>query len=79
MNDRCADCGLWNASKTDCCPECGEVTDLRIEGVCLSWKCRSCDYAIVTTSNKLCFWDNGKFSNECYTKSQDCPYFEVSK
>ena len=79
MNDRCADCGLWNASKTDCCPECGEVTDLRIEGVCLSWKCRSCHYAIVTTSNKLCFWDNGNFSNECYTKSKNCPYFEVSK
>ena len=79
MNDRCNECGLWNISKIDTCPECGSIMDIIIKGVSLNWKCRSCDYDIATTVNKLCFWDNGSFREKCYTKSEDCPYFEVLK
>lgn len=79
MNDRCDECGLWNIPKTDSCPDCGNIIDLRIKGVSLSLKCRSCDYVIATTANKLCFWDKDNFSKDCYTKSKDCPYFEVSQ
>ena len=39
-----------------------------IEGMYLSWKCRDCDYGVVTTANKLCFWDGKKYSKECYEK-----------
>ena len=69
VDNRYVECGLWNTQKTDKCPECSEITDLRMEGLCLSWKCRRWDYAIATTANKLCFWDNGNFSEEYKNKS----------
>lgn len=74
MENRCEICGLWKMDKTDSCPECNGVMDLVIEGLTRSWKCRDCDYGIATTANKLCFWDEKKYSRECYEKSNECPY-----
>lgn len=74
MENRCEICELWKMDKTDQCPECNGVMDLVIEGLTLSWKCRDCDYAIATTANKLCFWDEKKYSRECYEKLNECPY-----
>lgn len=76
MIDRCDECCLWNTQKTDICPECGEMLDLSIEGLCLLWKCRKCDYSVATTVNKLCFWDNKQFSKECYSKIDVCLFAE---
>lgn len=76
MIDRCDECGLWNVQKTDSCPQCGAIMDLSIEGLCLSWQCRECDYGIATTDEKLCFWDDKKISKECYSKIDSCPYAE---
>lgn len=76
MSDRCDKCGLYNIQKTNICPKCGSIIDLKIENLCLSWKCRKCNFDVATTVEKLCFWDNGNFSKEYYTKSDVCPYFE---
>lgn len=74
MTDRCCECGLWKIKKTEICPECGSIIDLNINALCLSWKCRKCNYGVSTTANKLCFWDNGKYPNEFYSKIMSCPY-----
>lgn len=50
--------------------------DMTIEGVCLSWKCRECSYGVATTAQKLCYWDNKKFSRECYLQITKYPYAE---
>lgn len=76
MVDRCDECGLWNVKKTDSCPECGATMDLSIEGLCLSWQCRKCNYGVATTADKYCFWDEKKISKECYSKIDICPYAE---
>lgn len=76
MEKRCEICGLWKIEKTDQCPECDGIMDLVIEGLCLSWKCRDCDYGVATTANKLCFWDDKKYPKECYEKLAECPYGE---
>lgn len=68
---------LQEELKEHLCPECGAIIDIIIKGMCLNWRCRNCDYDIVTTVNKLCFWDNGSFREECYTKSEECPYFDL--
>lgn len=74
--DRCEICGFWKSKKIGKCPQCGGVMDLKIEGVCLSWKCRECDYGISTTADKLCFWDGDKYPKEYYSKLNECPYSE---
>jgi len=74
MIDRCNKCGLWNVENVADCPQCGEIMDLCIAGLCLSWKCRKCDYGVATTVNKLCCTDNNKFPKDCYSKIKVCPY-----
>lgn len=73
---RCDECGLYKCVSTDNCPECNGIMDLEISGVCLSWKCRNCDYGIAAAVNKLCVFDNGKYPKECYNKLSQCKYQE---
>lgn len=68
---------LMEYSKKDTCPECGATLSLSIEGLSLTRKCSKCDYSVVTTANKLCFWDNKQFLKECYSKMDVCPYAEI--
>ena len=72
--DRCEQCQLYKVETTDICPCCGGFIDMEIVDVTLTWKCRKCDYSISTTANKLCFWDNGKYNLEMYSKYDKCPY-----
>lgn len=78
--NRCNACGLWKIKIIDKCPECGDNMDLEIKDLSLSWKCRKCEYGVATTANKLCFWDNGNFSEDCYPKLDgECPYGKTIK
>ena len=76
QDDRCKVCGLWKSKKVDMCPACGGKMDFSINGLSLLWKCRDCEYGVATTANKLCAWDNGSYSKECYLKLEECPYSE---
>lgn len=74
--DRCKECGLWKAPKTDKCPACGATMDMEIEGLSLSWKCRECDWAAATTAQKLCVMDDEEIKGAFYSKIKSCPYAE---
>lgn len=76
LENRCDICGLWEIDTTAQCPECGGIIDLAIEGLSLSWTCRECAYAVATTANKLCVWDEKKYPKDCYGKLNTCPYAE---
>ena len=77
MENRCELCGLWKIGKTEQCPECNSTMDLHMEGLSLSWKCRNCDWGIVTTANKLCYLDRKKYPKDCYEKISQCSYAEL--
>lgn len=77
MVDRCEECGFWNIPNTQKCPECGDIVDLSIKGVCITWICRKCQYAVASTANKLCYWDVDKHSKENFSKLDICVYAEV--
>ena len=79
MKDRCEECGFWDIPNTEKCPECGNIVDLSIDDVCMSWKCRKCEYAVAATANKLCYWDAGKYSKENYSKLDTCTYADTIK
>lgn len=74
MTDRCDECGLWKIKNENICPECGNIIDVSITGLCLSCECRMCNYAVATTVNKLCFCDNSKYPKSFYSKLTGCPY-----
>ena len=79
MVDRCEECGFWNIPNTQKCPECGDIVDLSINGVCIAWICRKCQYAVASTANKLCYWDVDTHSKENFSKLDICVYAEVIK
>ena len=73
--DRCTQCALSDCAQTDECPMCGAVSDISVSRTgSLTITCRKCGFAAATTAHNLCFWDNGAFGAECYSKLADCPY-----
>ena len=73
MIDLCEKCGLYKPS-TLTCPDCNIVMERNVTGMSLSWKCKNCNFNMVTTIKRFCMIYDVDLNSGQFSKINSCPY-----